>query len=122
MELWFHIRAHKNVASWYDAALHALGNTDVSFIGSRGVVRRPSGSAEVVRAAADYLAEWMRSHINVKEAFALYEVSCVLVDSRPNFLRASTIIMNVDNKTIFHDVQTGRAQNELIDNLIRKLF
>ena len=87
MELWLEVRAGMNGASWYDAAHHAIsisGATDVSFIFSGGVVQRPSGSAEVFRAAADFPAEWVRSHINVKEAFALYEVLRLVVNSRPD--------------------------------------
>jgi len=47
-----------------------------TFIGSGGLVWRPSGSAEVFRA----------------EAFSLYDVLCFLVNSRTDFLRVSTNI------------------------------
>jgi len=66
--------------------------------------RRPSGSAEVLRAAAVPPLEWVRSHINVKEAFALYEVLRPLVNYCSDFLRASPIMMDVDIKMMFHDV------------------
>ena len=72
-----------NGASWYDAAHRALsisGTMDASFIGLEGVVPRASGSVEVFRAATDFSAEWVRSHINVKEAFTLlYEVYASLL-------------------------------------------
>ena len=44
----------------------------------------------------------------------------LLVSSHPDFLEASTIMMDVDNKTMFHAVQKGKAQNELLHNLLRK--
>lgn len=115
-----------NWTSSYDTAHHALsisGTTYVSFMGSGGVVQRPSVAAEVFRAATDFHAEWVRSYINnVKEALALYEVLRLLVDSRPDFLRASIIMMDVDTKTMLHAVQKGRAHNELTPNVFRKLF
>ena len=125
MELWLDVRARMNGASWYDAAHHALsisGATDASSTGWGGVVRGPSGSVEVFRAAADFPTEWLRSHINVKETFALYEVLRLLVEAHPDFLRASTVTMDVDNKTMFHSVQKGRAKNERMHDLVCKLF
>ena len=52
----------------------------------------------------------------------MYEVLRPLVNFRPDFLRASIIMMDIDIKTMFHAVQKGREQNELMHNLIRKLF
>ena len=124
MDLWLEVRARMNGASWYDVAHHTLSisaTTDVSFIGMGGVVRRPSGLAEVFRTAAEFPPEWTRSY-NGKEAFALYDVLRLRVGSRPDVLGTSTLTMDVDNKTMFHAVQKGRAQNEPIHNLIRKFF
>ena len=66
-----------NAASSYDAAHHPLSTTgasDASSTSWAGVVRGTLGSGDVFRAAADFPAEWVRPHINVKENFALYEV------------------------------------------------
>ena len=86
-----------------------------SSTGWGGVVRGPSGSVEVFRAAADFPTEWLHSHINVKETFALHEVLRLLVEARPDFLQGSTVTMDVDNKTMFHSVQKGRAKNDRMD-------
>ena len=63
----------------------------------------------------------MRSHINVREAFALYDALRLLVNSRPDFLLES-IIMDIKIKMMFHAVQKGKAPNELMHNLIRKFL
>ena len=77
-----------NGASWYDLAHHPLSTTGASDASSSswaGVVHGTPGSGEVFRAAADFTAEWVSSHINVKETFALYEVLRPLVEARPDF-------------------------------------
>ena len=125
MELWLQVRSRINGASWYDSAHHPLtitGATDASSSSWAGVVRGTPGSGEVFRAAADFPAEWVSSHINVKETFALYEVLRLLVKARPDFLRASTTTMDADNKAMFYAVQKGRAPNEQMHKLVRKLF
>ena len=113
-----------NGASWYDSAHHPLsitGATDASSSSWAGVVRGTSGSGEVFRAAADFPVEWVSSHINVNETFALYEVLRLLVEARPD-LRTSTITVDVDNKAMFYAVQKGRAPNEQMHELVRERF
>ena len=58
----------------------------------------------------------------MKETFALYEVLRPLVEARPDFLRTRTITMDVDNKAMIYVVQKGRAPNEQLHELVRKLF
>jgi len=77
-----------NGALWYDLAHHPLsttGSSDASSSSWAGVVHRTLGSGEVFRVAADFTAEWVSSHINVKETFALYEVLRPLVEARLDF-------------------------------------
>ena len=66
--------------------------------------------------------EWVSSHINEKETFALYEVLRPLVEARPDFLRAGTITLDVDSKAMIYAVQKGRAPNDQMHELVRKLF
>lgn len=82
-----------------------------------GVVLGPSELREVFRAAKDVLAEWVPSHIDVDEIFALYEVLRFLVKARLDFLRVSTITIDDDKKTMFPAPQKDRKLNELIYNL-----
>lgn len=98
-----------NAGSWYDAAHHPLsitGTTDASFTSWAGVVRGTLDSGSVIRAAAYFPSEWVRPHIKVKETFALYEVLRLLVETRPDILRASTFTIKIGNKVIFYTVQT----------------
>ena len=114
-----------NGASWYDSAHHPLSTTRASDASSSSwaeVIHGTLGSEKVFRAAADFPAEWVSSHINVKETFALYEVLRLLVETPPDFLRARTITIDVDNKAMFYAVQKGRALNEQMHKLVRKLF
>ena len=114
-----------NGASWYDSSHHPLsvtGATDASSSSWAGVVHGTPGSDEVFRTAADFPTEWVSSHINVKETFALYEVLLLLVEARPDFLRTSTITVDVDNKAMFYAVHKGRAPNEQMHELVRERF
>lgn len=71
----------------------------------------------------DYPAEWVRSHIIAWEKFSLFTGGgSHLVEARPDFLRANTITMDVDNKTMLYGVQKGRVLHELMLNLFRTLF
>ena len=117
IELWLQARSRMNGASWYDSAHHPLSTTGASDASSSswaGVVHGTRSSGEVFRAAADFPAEWVSSHINVKETFALYEVLRLLVEARPDFLRSSSITMDADNKALFYELKKGRAPNEQI--------
>ena len=94
MELWLYVRSRMNGASWYYSSHYPLSTTGASDASSSswaGVVHGTPGSGEAFRAAADFPAGWVSSHINVKETFALYEVLRLLVEARPDFLKASTI-------------------------------
>lgn len=53
---------------------------------------------------------------------ALHEVLRLLVDTRSEFLRASNITMDFDNKATSHAVTNGRAQNELMHSLSNKFM
>lgn len=79
--------------------------TDVSVIGSGGVIRRPSDLAEVFQTAV------VQFHANVQETFVVYEVLRLLVNSHPDLLRASTISMDVNNKHVLHAVQNKPMYN-----------
>ena len=108
-----------NGASWYDLAHRALsttGSPDASSSSWAGVVHGTPGSGEVFRVAADFTAEWVSSHINLKETFALYEVLRPLVEEHPDFLRVRTITMDVDNIAMIYGVQKGRAPNKQMHN------
>ena len=113
-----------NGASWYDSAHHPLsitGATDAFSSSWAGVVRGTPGSGEVFRAAANFPAEWVSSHVNVNETFSLYEVLRLLVEARPD-LRTSTVTVDVDNKAMFYAVQKGRAPNEQMHKFVPKFF
>ena len=112
-----------NGASWYDSSHHPLSITGATDASSRaGRELYVELLAQMSRAAADFPTEWVSSHISVKETFALYEVLRLLVEACPDFLKPSTITMDVDNKTMFYAAQKGRAPNEQMHKLVRKPF
>ena len=43
-----------------------------------------------------------RLHINVKETFALHEVLRLLVAQYPDHSSGTTLVVDVDNTTMFH--------------------
>ena len=110
LHTWREVRHRMNGASWYDATHHSIkltGATDASSSGWGGIVRGPFKSFSVFKAAADFPAEWIDVHINVKETFALHEVLRLLVAQHPDHLRGTTLAVDVDNTTMFHAFRRG---------------
>ena len=121
---WREVRLRMNGASWYDATHHSIkltGVTDVSSSGWGGIVRGPFKSLSVFKAAADFPAEWIDVHINMKETFALLEVLRLLVAQYPDHLSGTTLVVDVDNTTMFHAFRKGRARDERMHDLIKSL-
>ena len=58
----------------------------------------------------------------MKETFALHEVLRLLVAQYPDHLRGTTLVVDVDNTTMFHAFRKGRARNERMHDLIKSLF
>ena len=82
----------------------------------------PFKSFSVFKAAADFPAEWIDVHINVKETFALHEVLRLLVAQYPDHLRGTTLVVCLDNTTMFHAFRKGRARDERMRDLIKSRF
>ena len=125
LHTWREVRHRMNGASWYDATHHSIkltGATDASSSGWGGSVRRPFESFRVFKAAADFPAEWIDVHINVKQTFELHEVLRLLVAQYPDHLRCTTLVVDVDNTTMFHAFRKGRARDERMHDLITSLF
>ena len=122
---WWEVHHRLNGVSWYDATHHPIkltGATDASSSGWGGIVRRPFNSYSGFKAAADFPAEWIDVHINVKKTFALHEVLRLLVAQYPDHLSGTTLVVDVDNTTMFHAFRKGRARDERIHDLIKSLF
>ena len=58
----------------------------------------------------------------MKETFALHEVLCSLVAQYPDHLSGTTLVVDVDNTTMFHAFRKGRARDERVHDLIKSLF
>ena len=115
LHTWQEVRHRMNGASWYDASPHSIkltGATDASSSGWSGIVRGPFKPFSVFKAAAHLPAEWIDVHINVKETFALHEVLRLLVAQCPDHLSDTTLVVDVDNSTMFHAFRKGRARDE----------
>ena len=52
----------------------------------------------------------------------LHEVLRLLVAQYPDHLRGTTLVVDVDNTTMFHAFRKGRARNERMHDLIKSLF
>ena len=121
------VRHRMNGASWYDAAhlsTKLTGATDASSSGWGGIVRGPFKYFSVFKAVADFPAEEIVVHINVKETFVLHEVLRLLVALAvyPDHLSGTTLVVDVDNTTMFHAFRKGRARDERMHNLIKSLL
>lgn len=60
--------------------------------------------------------------MNVKETFALYEGYYVLVEACLDSIRASTITMDADNKTVFYAVQKVESRTSKYTTWSAKSF
>ena len=58
----------------------------------------------------------------MKETFALHEVLRLLVAQYPDHLSGTTLVVDVDNTTIFHSLRKGHARDERMHDLIKSLF
>ena len=125
MERWLEVRSRLNGAPWYDATRHVLtisGATDASSQAWGGLIRGSFSAFSVFKAAADFPAAWHNAHINVKETFALHEVLKLATTTHPGYLKGSTAVVDVDNKTMDDAFKKGRSRNTLTHDLITKLF
>ena len=87
-----------------------------------GIVRGPFKSFSVFKVAEDFPAEWIYVHINVKETFPLHEVLRLLVAQYPDHLSGTTLVVDVDNTTMFHAFRKGRARDERMHDFIKSLL
>jgi len=123
MEKWMEVRQTMNGASWYKAlhqTLHFTGASDASSRGWGGLIRCPG--EEVFKAAGDFPDEWLTKHINEQEAYALKQTLVLYCKERPAQVTGSTIVMDVDNKALFHAVKRGRSTNSRMHEVITELF
>ena len=122
---WREVRHRMNGVSWYDATHHSPKLTGVmgaSSSGWGGIVRGPFKYFNVFKAVSDFPAKWIDVHINVNETFALHEVSRLLVAQYPDHLSGTTLVVDVDNTTMFHAFRKGRAGDERMHDLIKSIF
>ena len=80
-------------------------------------VREPFNLFNVFMAEAYFRAEWIDVHINVTETFALNEVLRLLVAQYPDHLSGTTLVVDVDNTTLFYAFRKGRAGDERMYDL-----
>ena len=62
------------------------------------------------------------AHINVKETFTLHEILKLATTTHPGYLKGSTAVVDVNNKTMHDTFKKGRSRNTLTHDLITKLF
>ena len=58
----------------------------------------------------------------MEETFALHEVLRLLVTQYPDHLSGTTLVVDVDNTTVFHAFRKSRAGEERMHDLIKPLF
>lgn len=120
---WLEVRERMNGAPWYKAShqlLSLTGATDASSSGWGGVTRGPDGIP--FEAAADFPADWVWTHINEKEGYALLESLKLCTVQRPLQILGSTVVIDVDNTTLFHAFRKGSSKSDTLHNIIVDLF
>ena len=58
----------------------------------------------------------------MKETFALHEVLRLLVAQYPDHLSRTTLVVDVDNTTMFHAFRKDRARDKRMHDFIKSLF
>ena len=120
---WLEVRARMNGATWFQAqhrVLSVSGATDASSSGWGGVMRGPDQA--LLEAAADFPDEWVEAHINEKEAYALLETIRLFSMARPSQIQGSTVVVDVDNQTVFYAFRKGKSPNARMHEVITSLF
>ena len=77
---------------------------------------------KVFKTAIEFTAEWIGVHFNAKGTFALHEVLRLIVDQYQDRLSGITLVVDVDNTTMFHAFRKGRAGDERMRDLIKPLI
>ena len=76
----------------------------------------------VFKAATDFPAKLIGEHFNVKEAFPLHEALCLLVAQYRDRLSGTTLVVDVDNTTMFYAFREDYAGDGRTQDLIKFLF
>ena len=120
------MRTRLNGAPWYDPTRHVLtitGVTDASSQSWSGLIRRPFGAFSVFKATADVPTAFHNAHINVKETLlVLQEVLNLATTTHPGYLKGSTAVVNVDDKTMHDGFKKRRSRTAQTHDFNTKLF
>lgn len=76
----------------------------------------------VVPGSVNLPDEWTAEHINVQEAYALEQLITLFCADRPEQVKGSTLLVDVDNKDLFHAFQRGKAGNTIMHEIAANLF
>ena len=120
---WLAVRTRLNGAQWHKALHQRMtltGSSDASKLGWGGVMKCP-GQA-IFRAAGDFPDHLVRVHINVQEAYGLQQVLSLFCTDRPSQVHGTTIVVDVDNSVLFHDMKRGRAKDDMMHAIVSDLF
>lgn len=120
---WLEVRARMNGATWVQAQhrlLSVSGATDASSSGWGGVMRGPDQNP--FEAAADFPDDWVGAHINEKEAYALLETIRLFSRARPSQIQGSTVVVDVDNQSVFYAFREGKSGNTRMHEVNTSLF
>lgn len=123
MSRWLEVRKPFNGASWYRAEhkmVSLTGASDASSSGWGGLIRSPG--RDVFKAGCDFPPVVAREHINVQEGYALQQTLHLFVDMRPDEITGSTLVVDVDNKTLHDASKRGRSRNTVMHEMITDLF
>ena len=61
-------------------------------------------------------------HINVQEAYALFEMAQLFCKDRPRQVAGSTVFLDIDNKTLFHAFLRRKALDSRMHKVMTKLL
>lgn len=123
MRKWLDITATTHEGPWqlarhFTAAL-TKGASDASSLAWGGVLYAATDPFE---AGGMFPPEWMSSHINLKEMYALYHVLLQFCQRHPDRLRRAQVFVDVDNQSVVGAFNRGRAKNRAAHELLIRLF
>lgn len=123
IKTWLEVRQQFNGAAWYSAEhkmVSLTGASDASSSGWGGLIRSPG--QDVYRAAGDFPPTFAVEHINVQEGYALQQTLSLFCADYPARITGSTLVSDVDNKSLHDAFKRGRSRNTLVHGMITDLF
>ena len=124
-ERWIEVGIRLHRAPWYDATPHVLTisvGTDASSQAWGGLIKETVRSVFCFQSSCRLPGGIVQRKYYAKETFALHEVLKLATTTHQGYLKGSTAVVDVNNKTMHDAFKKGCSWNMQTHDYITKLF